>query len=87
MVLDTMYDMHDGWGWVIGAVVMLLVWGTIVWGAVYLFRRTGAAHGDTAHAYELPDAESVLRRRFADGEIDRNEYEERLAELRRSERS
>ncbi len=77
-VLDGM--MLDGWGWVIGALMMLVVWGTIIWGGLYLWRRSGR-DGPAA-----PDAAEILRERYARGEIDRTEFEERLGELRRSER-
>ncbi len=36
------YDMHDGigWGLVPMAIMMLLVWGSLIWFAVVLLRRT-----------------------------------------------
>lgn len=71
--------MHDGWGWVIGSAMMLLFWGTISWGSLYLWRRVGQVGS------AKPGAE-ILRERFARGEIDRAEFEERLAGLRRNER-
>ena len=78
-VLDGI-GMHDGWAWGFGAVMMVVVWGTIIWGALYFWRRSGPAGPAT------PDGVTILRERFARGEIDRTEFEERLAELRRSER-
>ncbi len=85
MVLDTFAGMHDGWAWGIGAIMMVLVWGTIIWGGVYLFRRAGDGGGKSFQSPPEHDAVDILRRRFAQGEIDRNEFDERLAELRRSE--
>ncbi len=78
-VLDGM-GMHDGWAWGFGAIMMVLFWGAIVWGGLFLWRRPGqrGAAG--------PDAVETLRERFARGEIDRTEFEERQADLRRSKR-
>jgi putative membrane protein len=78
-VLDG-FGMHDGWDWAIGAVMMVLIWGTIIWGGLYLWRRSAPKPPAT------PDGVAILRERFARGEIERTEFEERLAELRRSER-
>jgi putative membrane protein len=70
----------DGWGgahmmgmglfwlFVLVALVVLVVW---------LLRSSGTARG------ALPSAEEMLRERYARGEIDAEEYRERLAELRR----
>jgi len=56
------------------AVAVLTVW-LIVRGLMALERRNDRPAG-------ADDAESLLRRRFAAGEIDREEYEQRLAALR-----
>lgn len=64
-----------GWwmafGWVIGlAVLILLVW---------VIART--AGGFPGRADESP--EQILKRRYARGEIDREEYDRRLTDIRR----
>ncbi len=79
-------DWDWGWGWVVGTLMMLLVWGTIIWGAIYLFRRTDDQRETAPRLPPHRDAESVLRDRFARGEIGRDEFTERLTELRRTER-
>lgn len=35
-------DIYDGigWGWALMAIMMLLVWGSLIWLAVALLRRT-----------------------------------------------
>ncbi|MGE3411146.1 MAG: SHOCT domain-containing protein [Dehalococcoidia bacterium] len=71
----TDYGMHMGsmWLWsVIGlAVVVVLVWAMV--------RAGGAAA--RPHADESPEA--ILKRRYARGEIEREEYERALTDLRR----
>lgn len=60
-----------GFGWVLGlAVLMLFVW--------MVTRATGGFPG---RAEDTP--EQILKRRYAQGEIDREEYEGRLADIRR----
>lgn len=71
-----MWHMGDGWGWwmVFGWLWMVAFWGLIIW-AVYAITRprepgTGAgARGATAM--------EILERRYASGEINDQEFEER----------
>lgn len=71
----TDYGMHMGWMWlwpVVGlAVVVVLVWAMV---------RAGGAVA-RPHADESPEA--ILKRRYARGEIEREEYERALTDLRR----
>ena len=68
----------SGWGmWIMGPVMLLL----IVWLVVWLVR-------DTAGPIATPRsgtgaARGILDERFARGEIDRDEYQERLSTLER----
>lgn len=79
--------MHWGWdggGWLtmgIAILIWLVILVVIVWLVV---RRTNAA--DRRHADgqgHRDEALDLLRRRFASGEIDAEEYEQRLALLQR----
>lgn len=67
-----------GWGSGIGVLWMLLLVGLTVAAAIFLARvllpRSGTARGED-------DALSVLRARFARGEIDEDEYRARRAIL------
>lgn len=63
-----------GWGlwfWIFWAIVLvLLIWGGTSWNSG---RRT-----------EINSAEEILRQRYARGEIDKQEYEQKLLDLRRA---
>lgn len=62
--------MHNwGWGGAVGAVLMLLFWGALILGGVGLVRSLSRRQDDAALR--------TLRERYARGEIDREEYEER----------
>ncbi|MDQ0768930.1 putative membrane protein [Pseudarthrobacter defluvii] len=79
-----MYGWNDGmglWGYAMMSISMVLVWGAIITGIVLLARslRVPAPHP----MQQSPRmAEDVLAERFARGEIDSVEYQNRLAVLR-----
>ncbi|GAB3235536.1 hypothetical protein GCM10027447_33250 [Glycomyces halotolerans] len=72
-----------GWGW--GLLMMLLMlafWGAVIWLIIALARggmRTWSQKG-------AREAEHVLASRYAAGEIDEDEYRQRLAVLRQTQR-
>jgi putative membrane protein len=76
--------MHGGWGWgwmSLMMVMMLLFWGAIIAGIVWLIR--GAPWGATPrgqNASKETPAE-ILERRFAEGEIGEEDYRARRAVL------
>ena len=61
-----------GWMWGLGGLTMLLVWGVVVAGIVLLARSLGGR--DVASPRE-PTALDVLKRRYASGELTREQYE------------
>jgi putative membrane protein len=67
-----MWHWNDGWhamGW-FGWSMMVLFWAVVIYAVVWGFRpREGSGPRD--------DALEVLKRRYALGEIDREEFEER----------
>jgi putative membrane protein len=78
--------MDGGWGvlGILGVLVQLLIWGgllaVIVWAVL---RITANRQGSGADSRAGGDsAEETLRQRFARGEIDAEEYEERHRVLR-----
>jgi putative membrane protein len=71
-------------GWIIALLVLVVVVGVIV-AIVFLVRGMGTGGAGTASAppqispRETP--QDVLKRRYAAGEIDRAEYEQKLRDL------
>lgn len=73
---------YDGWGMVLGPILWLIVLGLIVVGVVWFVRMLGPmsppAHGGGPRH---DDALTVLRARYARGEIDNDEFDERRKRL------
>ena len=63
----------------VGMIGMVAFWALLIWGAFYLASR--AAPRDAPHSNSALD---ILEQRFASGEIDRDELEERRRTLRGS---
>ncbi|GEL20863.1 SHOCT domain-containing protein [Pseudonocardia asaccharolytica] len=68
----------SGWGYALMTVSMVLFWALIIFGVVALVRYL--ARGDRSVTPRLT-AEQVLAERFARGEINEQEYRDRLATL------
>jgi putative membrane protein len=66
------------WGWTLMSLTMLAFWGLVIWGVAALLRRPG----DGRQEQQQPDSERILAERFARGEIDQDEYRQRLQTLR-----
>lgn len=77
-----------GWGYVLMSVSMILFWALVIAGVValvrYLGRSSQHSHGSGA-ARSTP--EQVLAERFARGDIDDEEYRQRLETLRADTRT
>jgi len=78
-----MWGDHDGWqgGWLPMLLTMLAFWGLAAWAVMWIVRRSSTRAADAPRDHE-DDAEAILRRRFACGEIDDGEYRARLKTLR-----
>ncbi len=77
-----MWHMGQGWGWwwIVGTVWMVLFWGLVIAGIVWLVRvltePRGAAPGSAAPPSATPaDPLTLLKRRLAAGEITEEEYD------------
>ncbi|WP_246283888.1 SHOCT domain-containing protein [Nocardioides perillae] len=68
-----------GWWMLGGAAAVLVVLGLAVFGVVQLLRR---GHAPSAGSGPM-SADEVLRRRYAAGELDEDEYERRRSTLER----
>ncbi|MEU5152545.1 SHOCT domain-containing protein [Streptomyces yangpuensis] len=71
-----------GWGWVVMSFGMLLLTALAVAGVVVLLRSVVRYPPGPAQPPAAPSAKQVLAERFARGEIDEEEYEQRLTVLR-----
>ena len=73
------------WGWLAMSLGMVAFWGLIIWVVVALFRGFGGtwrSPGERPNLGQRPDPERILAERFAAGEIDEDEYQQRLTTLR-----
>jgi len=63
----------DGMGWwmLFGGLLWLAFWGSLIYLALALVR----SRGEDREEPRSPDAAEIVRRRYARGEIDRDEYE------------
>lgn len=78
---------HPAWGWgqmMFGGLMMIVFWGGIIVLIILLVRWIGVGIGDSRDsAPKRPRALEILQERFARGEIDKQEYEERKQILER----
>jgi putative membrane protein len=71
-------DHMNGWGWFAMSVGTILFWGLVITAIVLLVRNINKA----ARPSQSPRTpEQLLAERFARGEIDETEYQQRLATL------
>ena len=76
------------WGWMLGVAGTIVFWGVVIWLVVNIVRwgfPSRSLDGRSVGEAETP--ESILRRRFAAGEIDEDEFHRRLGVLRGHERT
>ncbi|MEK7422311.1 MAG: SHOCT domain-containing protein [Actinomycetota bacterium] len=83
-------DWNNNWGggswwWIPMALMMVAFWGGLIWIAVNLIRRSGEPRPPTsdiaAPATARPSALEILAERLARGEIEPDEYRQRLEAL------
>ncbi|MBI2857685.1 MAG: SHOCT domain-containing protein [Chloroflexi bacterium] len=66
----------------LGMIPMILFWGLIIWGIVWLARGSGGggmSHSD--HAEHHDSAMDILKSRYARGEINKQEFEDKKRDL------
>ncbi|GAA1830896.1 SHOCT domain-containing protein [Actinomadura chokoriensis] len=74
----------SGWMWLWGT-AMVLFWVIVIGATAWLVARAAAPHRTptpSPRTARLEHAREILAERYARGEIDTDEYEERLAKLR-----
>ncbi len=77
---------HEGWGWgwghmVFGSLMMLLVWIAVILAVVLAVRWIGGSRRGGESPAGEDAALAILKERFARGEIDAEEFEERKRRL------
>lgn len=80
------YGDHMGaWGYLLMTISMIVFWGLVIAGVVALVRYAGRGDQSTELEQRTPTPatpEQVLAERFARGDIDTDEYHQRLETLR-----
>jgi len=71
-----------GWGYGLTALIMILLWAAVICGIVALVRYTRPHTAQGPEPVQPPAPERLLAERFARGEIDEDEYHQRLTSLR-----
>lgn len=72
--------MHGGWGWgwmALMMVVMLVFWGAVIVGIVWLVRGVGGGSWGRGRSVRKETPVEILDRRFAEGEISEEDYRAR----------
>ena len=82
---------HDsGWGmmgsgmsfgWVFMPIFMILFWGLVIWGVVSLVRGLSGSRSSDSDSSRPDSALEVLKKRYARGEITKEEYEEKKKDI------
>ena len=73
--------MMGGFGfWWLMPIFMIIFWGLIIWGIVALIRGLTSA-GSHGSAKQADSALEILKRRYARGEINKQEYDEKKKDL------
>ena len=81
-------DHVGGWGYGLGILAMVLLWGALIVAVMAMVsylgpdRRAGHPQEPPVAGPQPSGAEEILAERFARGEIDAGEYQERLDVLR-----
>ncbi|MDH6193999.1 putative membrane protein [Mycobacterium frederiksbergense] len=73
---------YGGWGWIVTAGVLTLLFAVVIIGIVLAVRYLSGEHRGVAGAPQTRGAEDVLGERLARGEIDDDEYRRRMTALR-----
>ena len=68
------------WGWFM-PIFMILFWGLIIWGIVALARGLSGSSNSDSSSSRPDSALEVLKKRYARGEIDKEDYEEKKKDL------
>ena len=71
------YHMMWGGGWIMGPIIMLLFFAIVIFAVVLVVRRLWPARPPTDPGSDGKTAISILEERYARGEIEKEEFEEK----------
>ncbi len=60
-------------------IIMIVFWGLVIWGIIALVR--GVSTGNASSSTQADSALEIVKKRYARGEITKQEYEERKKDL------
>ena len=69
-----------GWWWFM-PIFMIIFWGLVIWGVVALVRGLSGSRGSDSAPSTTDSALDILKRRYARGDISKEEYEEKKKDL------
>ncbi len=68
-------------GWWFMPIFFILFWGLVIWGIVALVRGLSGSKGSGPAPPTADSALDILKRRYARGELNKEEYEEKKKDL------
>ena len=74
--MDGHMDWGDGW-WIAMMAGMVLFWALVILGILWIVREMGGRSDDRGRSAGRDDPLAILDRRFAEGAISAEEYQER----------
>ncbi len=69
-----------GWMWLM-PIFFIIFWGLVIWGIVALVRGLSGSRSSDSSSSRPDSALEVLKKRYARGEINKEEYEEKKKDL------
>ena len=90
LVFGLIWGQDSGWGmmgsgmsfgWVFVPIFMILFWGLVIWGVVALVRGLSGSRSSDSDSSRPDSALEVLKKRYARGEINKEEYEEKKKDI------
>ena len=76
-----MHDWMPGMGMWFGPVIMVAFWVLVILGIVYVFKALMSRGNEREAPQERESALEILKKRYARGEINREEFEEKRKDL------
>jgi putative membrane protein len=76
------YHHWSGGGWLLMLLVMIVFWGAIAWAIITIARHNAGLRSTDQQGPVAGSAQRILEERFARGEIDAAEFQQRRDVLR-----